>query len=85
MPVFSALVGLLILLVIILLFKLTFSLAWKLLVNSLVGVILLFLFNSVASFLTLGVNIEITPLNAILTGVLGVPYLIFRLIVSLVF
>lgn len=52
----------------------------KLIINGISGGILLFLINIVGS--AFGLNIEITPLNAIISGVLGVPGVILLLLMQ---
>lgn len=52
----------------------------RLLMNGIMGGVFLFLFNIVGGFFNL--SIEISPLNAILVGVFGVPGLVFLLVIN---
>nr|WP_072515152.1 pro-sigmaK processing inhibitor BofA family protein [Ndongobacter massiliensis] len=79
--VFGA-VGLLLLWGIAALFKLSMKVFWKLLVNGLMGLMLLFISNLVFGLVGLK-PIEIQPLTAILTGFFGLPYILIRLLLSL--
>ena len=53
---------------------------WKLVVNALLGAVILFLFNFVGGFFSL--SIPINALNALITGVLGVPGVILLLVLQ---
>lgn len=55
----------------------------KLLINGVLGVIMLFVFNIIGSLFGLG--IEINPLNAIIVGFLGIPGVALILILQLIF
>ena len=53
---------------------------WKLIINAILGAVILFLFNLVGGFLNL--SIPINALNALITGVLGIPGVILLLILQ---
>ena len=61
-------------------FKASFKLAAKVLINAAVGFVLLFVFNGVGSLF--GVALEISWLNAIISGVLGIPGVALLLILK---
>lgn len=82
MVLLLGLVGLLLLWMLSKLLKLSFKVFWFLLVNGILGVILLTLTNIAANFLNMGFEIRIDPLSAVLAGVLGLPYVVFRLIMK---
>lgn len=54
----------------------------KLIVNALLGAVVLFVFNLIGGFFNL--SISINALNAIITGILGVPGVILLLIFQLI-
>ena len=55
------------------------KLVWKLLVHALLGFVFLFVFNFFGAWL--GLNLEMNWLNAIVTGVFGVPGVVLLLII----
>lgn len=66
-----------------LLFKLIafpIKILWKLLINAIVGAVILLIFNLLGGII--GVTLAITPLNALVAGILGVPGVIILLIVK---
>ena len=60
------------------LFKVSFKVIWKLLINSLIGGVVLYLLNLIP-----GISMPINWLTTILTGIFGVPAVIVIFIVSL--
>lgn len=53
----------------------------KLLINAIIGAIILFLANKI--LISFGITLNITPINAFLTGVFGIPFVIILLILKL--
>ena len=72
--------GLLILWLICKLLSFPLKVLWKLIINAILGAVILFLFNLVGGFLNL--SIQINALNALITGVLGIPGVILLLILQ---
>ena len=72
--------GLLVLWLICKLLAFPLKVLWKLVVNALLGSVILFLFNFVGGFFSL--SIPINALNALITGVLGVPGVILLLVLQ---
>lgn len=65
-----------------LLFKLLkgpMKLVWKMLIHALMGFVFLFVFNFFGAWV--GLNLELSWLNAIVTGVFGVPGVVVLLII----
>ncbi|MDO4594819.1 MAG: pro-sigmaK processing inhibitor BofA family protein [Tissierellia bacterium] len=58
-----------------LLFKIPIKILMKLVKNGIIGIVFLLIANFIASMFDI-TAIEITPLNAILTGFLGLPWII---------
>ena len=75
--------GILILFVVCKILALPLKIIWKLIVNALVGVVVLRLFNLLGGLIN--VTIPINALNALITGVLGVPGVILLLILQFLF
>ncbi len=75
--------GILILFVVCKILALPLKIIWKLIVNALVGVVVLILFNLLGGLIN--VTIPINALNALITGVLGVPGVILLLILQFLF
>lgn len=77
-------IGIIIIIIAIWLFfklmKGSLKLIWKLLINALCGVIGLFLLNFFGGFI--GLTLDITWFNAIVTGLLGLPGIILLLIIK---
>ena len=76
--ILAFLAGLLILRVFGAVLKLSVKVMWKLIVNAVCGAVILLLFNFFGGFFNL--TIAITPLRALLTGVLGIPGVILLLL-----
>ncbi len=72
--------GLLVLWLICKLLSFPLRVLWKLVINALLGAAILFLFNLVGGFFSL--SIPINALNALITGVLGVPGVILLLVLQ---
>ena len=72
--------GLLILWLICKLLSFPLKVLWKLIINAILGAVILLLFNLVGGFLNL--SIPINALNALITGVLGIPGVILLLILQ---
>lgn len=72
--------GLLVLWLICKLLSFPLRVLWKLVINALLGAAILFLFNLVGDFFSL--SIPINALNALITGVLGVPGVILLLVLQ---
>ena len=68
------------LVIFIMIFKTSLKLAAKVLINAAVGFVLLFLFNGIGG--AFGVALEISWLNAIIAGVLGIPGVALLLILK---
>lgn len=71
-------IGLIILLVVGKLLVIPIKIIGKLIINGLIGGVVLFLFNILGTFV--GLAIEITPINALIAGFLGVPGVILLLL-----
>lgn len=80
--VFALAVGISLLGLLFKLLKKPIKLAWKLFLHALSGFVFLFIFNFFAGFVDL--SIPITWLNAIISGVLGIPGVILLLILQLI-
>lgn len=72
--------GLILIIILGKLLVLPFKILFKLFLNGIVGGIVLFLFNLIGS--NFGLELAISPLNAIIVGLLGVPGVILLLIFS---
>ena len=75
-----AIIGVLLLWLVIKLFSKPIKWVFKLLLNTLLGFVLLLLFNYVGQFI--GLSINIGWLSALITGVLGVPGIVLLLLVE---
>lgn len=75
-----AIIGILLLWLIIKLFSKPIKWVFKLLLNTLLGFVLLLLFNYVGQFI--GLSITVGWLSALITGVLGIPGIILLLLVE---
>jgi len=75
-----AIIGVLLLWLIIKLFSKPIKWVFKLLLNTLLGFVLLLLFNYVGQFI--GLSINVGWLSALITGVLGVPGIVLLLLVE---
>ena len=73
-------IGILLLWLIIKLFSKPIKWVFKLLLNTLLGFVLLLIFNYLGQFI--GLNITVGWLSALITGVLGVPGIILLLLVE---
>lgn len=60
------------------LLRVSASIIWKLLMNAIAGLILLFIVNAVGG--NFGIHIEINEVSAVLAGIFGIPYVILVLI-----
>ena len=58
-------------------------LLFKLLLNAVTGLLMLFIFNSLAQFF--GFRIETTLINCLISGIFGIPGVIFLIIVKILF
>ncbi len=58
------------------------KLAWKLFLHALMGFVFLFIFNFLGAWVDL--SIPLTWINAIITGVLGIPGVVLLLILQLI-
>lgn len=75
-----AIIGVLLLWLVIKLFSKPIKWVFKLLLNTLLGFVLLLLFNYVGQFI--GLSINVGWLSALITGVLGVPGIVLLLLVE---
>lgn len=75
-----AIIGILLLWLIIKLFSKPIKWVFKLLLNTLLGFVLLLLFNYLGQFI--GLSINVGWLSALITGVLGIPGIILLLLVE---
>lgn len=66
-PVISFIVGLVVLYVILKVLSLPFRIVWKLITNSLIGAVMLWVVN------LFGVGIDITFFRALIAGIFGIP------------
>ncbi|NLC04643.1 MAG: pro-sigmaK processing inhibitor BofA [Tissierellia bacterium] len=82
MPIFSFIIGLVLLYIVGLLLVIPIKILIKLLINGLIGGVLLFVFNLIGGIF--GLSIPITALNALIAGFLGVPGVILILILQVV-
>lgn len=80
--VFALAVGISLLGLLLKILKKPLKLVWKLFLHAIMGFIFLFIFNFLAAFVDL--SIPITWLNAVITGVLGIPGVILLLILQLI-
>lgn len=69
--ILSYILGVLIIIVIAKILLLPLKIIWKLFINGLAGLALLFIFNLLGS--SFGFYIETSPLNSVLAGIFGVP------------
>ena len=76
--ILAFLAGLFIIWVVCKLLSIPLKILWKLLVNALLGALILFVVNLIGGIF--GVTIPITPLNSLITGVLGIPGVILLLV-----
>jgi inhibitor of the pro-sigma K processing machinery len=74
--------GLLILFILAKVLKISLKIIWKLIINALIGAAILVLFNLVGGIFSF--SIPITPLNALITGFLGVPGVILLIILQFI-
>ncbi|MEG1547826.1 MAG: pro-sigmaK processing inhibitor BofA family protein [Clostridia bacterium] len=75
-------VGLFLIWVIFKIFGFTLKVFWKLLINALIGAVILIVVNLIGGFFNF--TLDITPLNALITGVFGVPGAIVLIILKLI-
>ncbi|MBE7017486.1 MAG: pro-sigmaK processing inhibitor BofA [Ruminococcaceae bacterium] len=80
--IFALAVGITLLGLLLKILKGPIKLIWKLFLHAIMGFVFLFIFNFLAAFVDL--SIPITWLNAVITGVLGVPGVILLLILQLI-
>ena len=80
--VFALAVGISLLGLMLKILKKPIKLAWKIFLHALSGFVFLFIFNFFASFVDL--SIPLTWLNAIITGVMGIPGVVLLLILQLI-
>lgn len=80
--VFALAVGISLLGLLLKILKKPIKLVWKIFLHALLGFVFLFIFNFFAAFVDL--SIPVTWLNAIITGVLGVPGVVLLLILQLI-
>ncbi len=80
--VFALAVGISLLGLLIRILKGPMKLIWKLFIHAIMGFVFLFIFNFLAGFVDL--SIPLTWLNAIITGVLGIPGVVLLLILQLI-
>lgn len=80
--VFALAVGISLLGLLIRILKGPMKLVWKLFIHAIMGFVFLFIFNFLAGFVDL--SIPLTWLNAIITGVLGIPGVVLLLILQLI-
>ncbi len=78
--VFAFAAGILILWLICKLLSFPLKVLWKLILNAVVGAVILFLFNLLGGFFS--VSIPVNWLNALITGVFGVPGVILLLVLQ---
>lgn len=62
--------------------KISLKIIWKLVINALVGAVIIILFNLIGGLFSL--SIPITPLNALITGFLGIPGVILLIILQFI-
>lgn len=80
--VFALAVGISLLGLLLKILKKPLKLIWKLFIHAIMGFVFLFIFNFLAGFVDL--SIPVTWLNAIITGVMGIPGVILLLILQLI-
>ncbi|MBR2879110.1 MAG: pro-sigmaK processing inhibitor BofA family protein [Oscillospiraceae bacterium] len=80
--IFALAVGISLLGLLLKILKGPIKLVWKLFLHAIMGFVFLFIFNFLAAFVDL--SIPITWLNAVITGVLGIPGVILLLILQLI-
>lgn len=80
--VIYAILGLLLLVIIVKVFSWPIKVLIKLIINGIVGVILLFLFNAIGQ--SFGVTIGINAITALIAGFCGIPGVIFLVIFKLI-
>ena len=78
----GTIIGLLILVGIAKILGFSFKMMIKLLINAVSGAIALFLFNIIGGIF--GIGIPITFLNALITGIFGIPGVVFLLILQFI-
>lgn len=74
--------GLLVLWIVCKLLAVPLKIIWKLFLNALLGAVVLLIFNFFGGFFSL--SIPITPLNSLITGVLGIAGVILLLVLQLI-
>ena len=74
--------GILILYILCKILTVPLRIIWKLLVNAVIGIVVLFLFNLLGGLV--GLSIPINAVNALITGFLGVPGVILILILRII-
>ncbi|QQK08004.1 pro-sigmaK processing inhibitor BofA family protein [Miniphocaeibacter halophilus] len=52
----------------------------KIIINGIIGVVSLFIFNAIGGII--GLNLAITPINAIISGIFGIPGIIVLLFIN---
>ena len=80
--IMAYIIGLLALYIVGMLLVIPIRLLIKLLINGLIGGLVLFLFNLIGGFF--GLSLAISPLNAVIVGVLGVPGVILLLLLKVI-
>ena len=75
--------GVFLLFVLFKIFTFPIKLAFKLIINGVIGIIILLITNAVGGFL--GIQVAITPLNAIIAGLLGLPGVILIILYGMFF
>lgn len=80
--VISFLIGILMLYIIGTVLVIPVKIIFKLITNAIIGGVTLVLFNFLGDFFN--INLEITPLSAILVGILGVPGVVILLLYQLI-
>ncbi|MDO5689406.1 MAG: pro-sigmaK processing inhibitor BofA family protein [Tissierellia bacterium] len=80
MEILAALAGIVIVIVIVKFLALSTKVLWKLLVNSITGLLFLFVLNFVGGLF--GLQVPVNILNALVVGVFGIPGFIVLLLLS---
>jgi inhibitor of the pro-sigma K processing machinery len=78
--IFAFLFGLFLLYIIGMLLVIPIKIIVKLIVNGVIGGVLLLIFNFIGSFI--GLSLNITPVTAVISGLLGIPGVILLLIMQ---